>query len=451
MSCDQCGSPYRFRKSRFVGLATNRLLLLLVSCYLFTTIVWVVGFAAETAVRYMDGKADENVASTYDSAYTSSRRHKASHQPSQMPSTASRLYSWINLDPGSSTEDDDLDYYHTRYDYRWAYSEPAAYVTLIKAAVKYVGSGRALRHVWPVAEVLQMDEGHVSADEGAGIDESQGWWASLVNDWKYGKGGIWEGKQLENEQEQPSSRDSDNEINNAEPNAQEWSELAEGTTSAKERPPASPGRMQRERYDARAARVLGPGEETGRSHGCPGRSAQRPYGKVRSTLLERLLLQLSLGASLVGMSSFLSLLLGVSTWGPFHLNLGLGRGFARVARRRTRGGGGGGGGGASEGEALIAVFLLVLVAVGIIRALMAVYALTTHVSKRMLVRVEDIIVDWSGEEEEQQQQQRARQNAPVSPGGQPRPAPAGVWHRVVLPSLFSLRRRHPPQHGLAEQ
>lgn len=382
MACDQCGSPYRFRSSPFVGLATNRLLLFAVSMGLFISIVWIVGFSAEYIVQYMDKSLDKD-----SKPLDHSHKYKNYwlHQKDGNEGSATyRLYDYINLDQAGDDGSDDAGSYYD-YRYRLAYSEPAAYVTLVKAAIKYVGSGRAFQHVW-------FDGASNNEEvETQNTEESEmGWWQTLLDNWKYGKGGIWEGQKPEDRQ---TSHIESTEVSSMEP----LSSVVPEEVIAK----SSNGVRVRERYDARSATSLGPGEKPRRLP--PGQRpskssylhSQKKEKPIGPSILERLLLQLSLGASLVGMSSFLTLLLGISTWGPFHLNLGLGRGFARVARRRARGATGGN----SEGEALVAVFLLFLVFVGIIRALFAVYNLTKYLSKRMLLHVEDIIVDWSGDDE----------------------------------------------------
>ncbi len=82
------------------------------------------------------------------------------------------------------------------------------------------------------------------------------------------------------------------------------------------------------------------------------------------------------------------------------MNLGMGRGLARMTGRRSgRGGAGGGQGG--EGAGLASIFLLALVVIGLLRALVVVYKLVNRLAKRMLARAEDYIVDWGQEEQGQ--------------------------------------------------
>lgn len=106
----------------------------------------------------------------------------------------------------------------------------------------------------------------------------------------------------------------------------------------------------------------------------------------------------SLGFSLVGIVSFVNLLLGVSFLGPFNLhNFGLGRSFARMT-----GGGRRNGGQRGEGVNIASIVLVILVLIGILRALHLVYKAVRALSRRFLSRLEAAIVDWHGEDEEDQ-------------------------------------------------
>lgn len=360
MACDQCGSPYKFRKSKFVGLATNRVLILAVSCLLFTTLIWSVGFTAEMIVQRWD-----------DAEQPSSRKGatSAQHKGGYLHS----LFGDEDDGVSDSLYDDGGDVYTYGYGYvSTFYWEPLSYFRLIKAAVKHVGSGRATRAVKQLvkgepdrADLLEEKEGEM------------GWFQSLLDDWKYGPGGLWDGQRPEREKEGGGVLDKEQQ-------------------SAADRS---------ERYDAQTATVLKAGEKPRRASKSTSKPSQDPSsaseaGRGRGWW-DRLTMQFSLGFSLVGIFSFLNLLLGVSLWGPFQLgNFGLGHSFARLTGGgRRRGGGGGGGGG--DGGTIASVVLLFLVIIGILRALMAVISLTTYLSKRLLTRVEDYIVEYSGEEVDQ--------------------------------------------------
>lgn len=483
MQCDQCGAPYKFKKSPFVGLATNKYLLIILSCYMFISLVWIVGYTAEATMAYMDEQAvqtrNSNQRKAQSSSYWPSWLTWESNDDAygNQYSTGSRIYRSINLDrSGDAGYDYDDDFYGYRYDYRYGYSEPAAYYTLIKAAVKYVGSGRAFRHILPSSEIEYVipkegsgeaiAEDEINTIEQNILDEDKGWWSTLIDDWKYGYGGIWEGQRPNQKQKQK-----DKDRQSAEQEKVQKVGPEEKANIAPQ-PQSLPGETtdkieddsnrkfipHKERYDAKLARALGKGEKVVRPvtrKRISAKKAKLKNGNVENTpsILERIVLQMSLGASLVGMSSFLTLLLGISTWAPFHLNLGLGRGFARVARRRARGSNGSGGG---EGEALVAVFLLILVIVGIIRALFAVYSLTNYLSKRLLTRVEDIILDWGseeengGEREEFQAQQQEEQQHPLPPHGHINAAqqpPGPRWrNRINLtPWTMRFRRQNRPE------
>ena len=57
VACDQCGAPYRFRKSKFVGLATSPTLLFVVSLFLFLLLIWTVGVVATFCMDLYDRPA----------------------------------------------------------------------------------------------------------------------------------------------------------------------------------------------------------------------------------------------------------------------------------------------------------------------------------------------------------------------------------------------------------
>ena len=373
MACDQCGSPYKFRKSRFVGLATNKALILLVSCLLFVFLIWTVGFTAESVVHRWDPKPAGAVAANH--------KHRGGHAAGV--STSNRVWDYIlgeEDDDDSSTSRSYSDYDSDVYSYGYGYAttfywEPLSYVRLIRSAVKHVASGRASRAVKQLMRGSEAESASGSRKKKKTEKEELGWYSTLVDDWKYGPGGIWEGQRPVKEgDEQPP-------VTNVE---------------------SEEGEEGRERYDARTATALKPGQKAPRDRtSSRGKQSLQDDELKVSSWWDRLTLQFSLGFSLVGIFSFINLLLGVSFWGPFHLgNFGLGRSFARLTGGGRRRGGGGGGGGGGDGGSIASVILLFLVVIGIIRALLAVISLTTYLSKRLLTRVEDYIVEYSGEEEQ---------------------------------------------------
>lgn len=361
MACDQCGSPYKFRKSRFVGLATNRWLTLLVSCILFIVLIWSVGFTAETIVRRWDDPVqaieNKNAAKT---------------------STRSRIWQSIFGEDDDNSANSfggyDDDVYSYGYGYvSTFYAEPLSYYRLVKAAVKYVGSGRATKAVKDL--VVQRDKIPLQEKE-------MGWFAALLDDWKYGSGGLWEG------QTPTSDISSKTEASTGEKKVQS---VDHDDAHSKET-------AKRERYDARTASNLVSGEKPKRNQKTP---TYDEISSISSSWLDRLTTQFSLGFSLVGILSFINLLLGASFWAPT-LNMGLGRSFARLTGGGRRRGGGGGGGGGGDGGTIASVILLFLVVIGIIKALLAVISFTNYLSKRVLMRVEDYIIEYSSEELDQE-------------------------------------------------
>jgi len=257
-------------------------LILAVSCLLFISLIWSVGFTAETVVRRWDNP----------------------EVPAAKAKGASGNGYWQSLFGEDDEEDDgrsgssydvDSDVYGYSYGYvSTFYWEPLSYFRLIKAAVKHVGSGRATR---AVRELVKGES--IPAVKERTEEKEMSWFATLLDDWKYGSGGIWEGQRPETEEEKGD------EI------------IAEE-------------RSKRERYDARTASELRAGEKPRRGSK-DSRKEEVSLSSTKAGWWERLTTQFSLGFSLVGIFSFLNLLLGVSLWGPFQLgNFGIGHSFARL-------------------------------------------------------------------------------------------------------------------------
>lgn len=105
----------------------------------------------------------------------------------------------------------------------------------------------------------------------------------------------------------------------------------------------------------------------------------------------------SVGFSLVGILSFVNLLVGASFLGPINLhNFGLGRPFARMTS-----GGRGSRNGNRDGVNIASILIVLLVLIGVVRALHVVYKLVRKGARRGLSRLEAVIVDWNHEEEDQ--------------------------------------------------
>lgn len=108
--------------------------------------------------------------------------------------------------------------------------------------------------------------------------------------------------------------------------------------------------------------------------------------------LNKLLVQFSVGFSLVGILSFVNLLVGVSFIGPINLhNFGLGRSFARMTS------GGRGRNANQDGASIASILIVLLVVIGVVRALHVVYKLVRKGARRGLSRLEAVIVDWNYE------------------------------------------------------
>lgn len=100
----------------------------------------------------------------------------------------------------------------------------------------------------------------------------------------------------------------------------------------------------------------------------------------------------SVGFSLVGILSFVNILVGASFIGPINLhNFGLGRSFARMTS------GGRGRNGNQDGVNIASILIVLLVIIGVVRALLVVYKLVRKSARRGLSRLEAVIVDWNYE------------------------------------------------------
>lgn len=345
------------------------------------SIDWSVGFTAETIVRRWDDPAQ--AVESKSAAKTSTR---------------SRIWQSIfGEDEDHSAHsfgeyDDDDDVYAYGYGYvSTFYVEPVYYYRLVKAAVKHVGSGRATKAVKDLVVQRDSTKSIVPLQE-----KKMGWFAALLDDWKYGSGGLWEG------QRPLSLHSSETSISTGEKEGRDGNSGDAHSIEASSR---------RERYDALTASELQSGEKPKRNQ--KTKIQQEELILESSSWWDRLTMQFSLGFSLVGIFSFINLLLGVSFWGPFHLgNFGLGRSFARLTGGGRRRGGGGGGGGGGDGGTIASVILLFLVIIGIIKALLAVISFTNYLSKRVLTRVEDYIIEYSSEELDQDSSTRANAGEP---------------------------------------
>ncbi|PWN91584.1 hypothetical protein FA10DRAFT_265432 [Acaromyces ingoldii] len=406
VACDQCGAAYRFRKSRFVGMATNQYLLFLVTLLLFTLLVWTVGFAAEGAVRRWEGGGPSTVATT-----------------SKSSSILDSLFGSDDDEAEAHDERRDSVYYYdsfmgayTLQTGSYYYFDSVGYWSLFKAAVRHVGSGRALNAAKELVRGdAERDDGGRRREEGEEEEEELGIWQSLKHDWLYGPSGLW-----------PTAKSAgDGGVGGderVEGSMEEEKSVGVEDVPAKTEEASAPRRTHAgERYDARQARPLAAGEAGKRSEKKvrkPGKSAE-PAQEPVPGILDRIAMQFSLGFSIVGIFSFINLLLGISFWGPFHLgNFGLGRGFARLtgsARRRGGGGGGGGGGQGSDGGTIASVVLLLLVIIGILRALHVVFKIIRWFSRKLLTRLEDYIIDWGGDEEVHEEPAPAPVPAPAAP------------------------------------
>ncbi|GAC95655.1 hypothetical protein PHSY_003231 [Pseudozyma hubeiensis SY62] len=363
VACDQCGAPYRFRKSKFVGLATSPTLLFVVSLCLFLLLIWTVGV---TATFFMD---------IYDrpTSFKPSTASQKSGSKSWWPWRGSHLEQHSLFDP---VEADAWSYLDADYSPGiWSYSnlmyEPAAYVKLIKEAVRSFASGEAVEAVREVVGLQDAPEATQSIEQDP--HEGKGFWSALKTEWMYGDGGLWEKKASP----PPGGP----------PLAQETTTLAAtGAGASKTRP--------RQKYDARAASDANDPNARKRRREKAAKASRKPTSSQAEPQgwFNKLLVQFSVGFSLVGILSFVNLLVGASFIGPINLhNFGLGRSFARMTS------GGRGRNGNQEGVNIASILIVLLVIIGVVRALHVVYKLVRKAARRGLSRLEAVIVDWNYE------------------------------------------------------
>ncbi|ETS63509.1 hypothetical protein PaG_01800 [Moesziomyces aphidis] len=343
VACDQCGAPYRFRKSKFIGIATSPTLLFLVSLFLFLMLIWTVGAAATLVMDLYDKPA--TIAKTEKRGWWPWR---SDDDPTISPVETD---AWSYLDADYATPG------------LWSYSnliyEPAAYIKLVKDAVHAFASGEAADAVREVVGLQDQPEQAQPADE----TPQQGFWSALKSEWMHGDGGLWPSKS--------TSLQPDASQSNAPPDT-----------------PASETR-KRQKYDARAASDINGSKRRRHKSRSPNASSTPGNG-----WLSKLFVQFSVGFSLVGILSFLNLVV----LAPINLhNFGLGRSFARMT---SRGRGGAGGRNANQdGVNIASVLIVLLVVIGVVRALHVVYRLVKKVARRGLSRLEEVIVDWNHEDE----------------------------------------------------
>lgn len=335
VACDQCGAPYRFRRSRFVGLATSPPLLLAVTILLFTTLIWSAGFVASFIIDV----ADSDVQRYDDTGATK-------------PPCSDML-----LDALLDDDDDDDLLSYTWLDYP-VYTPHV--LNLVHASMRQFGAGmpsmvRQFITFTGDGDAEGDGDGEGEAQEGGDPwkDPHNGGWDQIVGDWIYG-----------NERAVPTK---DGKVD-----AGEIEEHTTGSVTDEHEAPAAEAeashrgpKAQKERYDARQAEPVTPDSDPSRSPtdsqalvACTPTPAH-----ARQTWIEKLTYQFGLGTGLVGITSFMNMLIGVNSFGPFHL----GRGLARMTGGANRGGGRRGGGGGNEGVNLASVVLVLLVIIGIIR------------------------------------------------------------------------------------
>lgn len=179
VACDQCGAPYRFRKSKFVGLATSPTLLFVVSLFLFLLLIWTVGVVATFCMDLYDRPTPlRSQAKTKSRSWWSWRGAEIDQDADFLP-LQSDAWSYLDADYSSTG--------------MWSYStlmyEPAAYIKLIKEAVRSFASGEA---VDAVREAVGLQD---TLDAQPAVDpdprEEQGFWSAIKNEWMYGDGGLW--------------------------------------------------------------------------------------------------------------------------------------------------------------------------------------------------------------------------------------------------------------------
>uniref|UniRef100_V5GVE9 RING-CH-type domain-containing protein n=1 Tax=Kalmanozyma brasiliensis (strain GHG001) TaxID=1365824 RepID=V5GVE9_KALBG len=349
VACDQCGAPYRFRKSKFVGLATSPTLLFIVSLFLFLMLIWTVGVIA---TFFMDVYDRPSAAKSPSSARSSKTR-------SWWPWRGSALDPDFDVAEANAWSYLDADYTPGLWSYSNLMYEPAAYVKLVKEAVRSFASGEAADAVREVVGLQDAIEEPQATQEDP--QQQRGFWSALKYEWMYGDGGLWEKK-----------ASSTSVLSDAQ-SAHFTAGSGAGGINPESSSPSKP--KPREKYDARAAS-----------------DADDILAKKRRRKKAKKAARLSVGFSLVGILSFVNILVGASFIGPINLhNFGLGRSFARMTS------GGRGRNGNQEGVNIASILIVLLVMIGVVRALLVVYKLVRKSARRGLSRLEAVIVDWNYE------------------------------------------------------
>ncbi|SPO19904.1 uncharacterized protein UTRI_00303_B [Ustilago trichophora] len=372
VACDQCGAPYRFRKSKFVGLATSPTLLFVVSLFLFLLLIWTVGVIATFCMDLYDKPA--SIKSRYASPKSKSSKWwpwRSSDNDMDEEILPLQTDAWSYLDVDYTTPG------------MWSYGtlmyEPAAYIKLIKEAVRSFASGEAVDAVREVVGLQDSEEVQQTIQDEP--KEEQGFWSALKYEWMYGDGGLWKKS-----------------ASSALPTTAQTSQGTSASTSSnsdiRDAKPAI--KKSRKPYDARAASDAKDINAIKRRRKKAAKSARHSAATQDESqgFLGKLLVQFSVGFSLVGILSFVNLLVGASFLGPINLNVGLGRSFARMTS------GGRGRNGQQEGVNIASILIVLLVIVGVVRALHIVYKLVRKGARRGLSRLEAVIVDWNGDDDD---------------------------------------------------
>ncbi|KAN0066011.1 hypothetical protein ACQY0O_000103 [Thecaphora frezii] len=290
VACDQCGAPYRFRQSRFVGLATSPSLLFGLSVFLFLALIWTTGLVASLVLQ----RYDNSLVPDTSSAPTSKAEANTAAPAGQ--GTSRGWHGWMTGDDQEAQTAWEVQDGYSYWGYTGFYYEPWAYAKLVREAVRQFTSGEATEAVKGLvgldAEVDDEREEapgpQADADADEPAEQEQSFWSALKWEWKYGEGGIWQGQQPVEQQAAEAAAAAGSAVQGPGDKAPTADEAQKGQGDEAPRPP-------RERYDARNARPYDTQKSRKARASRQSRSRSRSRKAAASTAqpgwLDKLLLQ----------------------------------------------------------------------------------------------------------------------------------------------------------------
>lgn len=389
--CDQCKTPYKFRKSKFIGVLTNRYMLFIFTSLIFLGMVWSTGAMLNLAI---DRSQDQALAPT--SSRTT--RGKA-NEGSIVKSDQSRISKMFNFFDSSDEYGDDYcgfmgcgieDYSGVVGLMRVFGRLGTDNLNLMSTAVSKViptteQDSKKPRMEW---EEVWLDILESNRDGMKKFSEEYreiAWRESLIWEWKFGQGGIYEEYQDELIRQVVSDEKKRKAREDLERKKSEVENRDEKLEAEEEETFRVIGKTKRKIRRIAKDSVAGPSwveKFTKQSESDLHRSLMRSFCLELTCLKSAFILSLTvtLGLSFVGITS-----LPFTTLGSF-FNWGLTRSILRRSRRNRDN--------ETSVSTVAAVFIVLAIVIGLSLTFYKVFQWVESKARRALSRAEDLVLDW---------------------------------------------------------